>query len=222
MGKDLTTVSTNEADALALIGNAVTALKVNAENSRQSIEREASGKADQAGLEYQKQINAINNNLNLSANEREDAYAAAESQLATDTAAIKTWVAQQTANMETNLASLKGNLDDFVADMTDADGLLNTGLGEKTAATNNVLANLNKPLITETGVNPTTPSVYKKPVSKADLDKQLAEGTITQEQYNSQVQSIGGGTTTPAMATATPGATEDPLLKTLLSGASFA
>lgn len=219
MGKDLTTVSTNEADALALIGNAVSALHTKAEDSRLSIERDAKGKADQAGLEYQKQIDTINNNLNLSANEREDAYNAASTQLATDVAAIKTWQAQQEAVMEKNLAGLTSHLDNFIVDMTSDEGLLSSGLAEKTTATNQVLSSINQtPLTVETGVTTPIASIYRKPASKNDLDKQLADGEITQEQYNSQIQALGA---TPGASTAatTPTATEDPLLKNLLGTA---
>ena len=63
LGKDLSTVRTNEADSLAMIGNAVTKFKDNIRQTNISIETEATQKLDKAALDYKQQIQNIDNNL---------------------------------------------------------------------------------------------------------------------------------------------------------------
>lgn len=205
LGKDLGGVSTNEADSLAMIGNAVSALKERSSQSRVSIEREAQGKLDKAALDYKAQTDAIDTNLQLSANEREDAYAQAEVQLATDVANIKTWAAGMKLQADQTNAKLKELVDGFIGDMADTNALLNTDLGTKRTATNSVLNQIGlTPLDAETGAEQVSvgqqQKISKKYNSKTELDAALASGSISPLEYTSQLQTIQLGS--PALASA--------------------
>ncbi len=207
LGKDLGGVSTNEADSLAMIGNAVSALKERSSQSRVSIEREAQGKLDKAALDYKAQTDSIDANLQLSANEREDAYAQAEVQLATDVANIKTWASGMKLQAEQTNAKLKELVDGFIGDMASTNALLNTDLGTKRTATNSVLNQIGlTPLDAETGAENVSVGVKQKVSqkynSKTELDNALASGQITPLEYNAQLQTIQLGS--PTLASAAP------------------
>ena len=201
LAKDLGGVSTNEADSLAMIGNAVSALKDRSSQAKVSVEREAQGKLDKAALDYKGQIDSIDANLNLSANEREDAYAQADAQLATDIANVKSWAAGLKLQQEQTTAKLKDLLDGFIGDMTDSNALLNADIGTKKQATNAVLNQIGlTPMDVETSI--TTPSVGVKQKlaaktygSKDELDAALAAGQITPLQYSAQLESLQKGGT---------------------------
>lgn len=218
MGKDLSQVSTNEADAIAMIGNAVSTLKNKTVDTNTSIERDAKSKIDKATLDYSTQIKAIDNNLYLSANEREDAYATAEAQLADDRAKISTWAAGVKANVETQKMQLKAQLDQFIMSMTDSSGLLTSGLDQKVNATNEFLKNAKyTPLDTETGAQTVGgqgggyKGTGKTYANKAALDEALQSGELTPMEYNAQLSKL---TTAPTG----PVSTQDPLLASLMSG----
>lgn len=194
MGKDLSNISTNEADSLALIGNALTQFKENTLNTKNSIERETKSKQDKATLDYNAQIQAIDNNMMLNENEREDAYAAAESKLAGDIANINTWAAGQKLEYQKTQAALKQQFDDYIVQMTDSNGLLNAGLGEKTSATNALLEQMGfTPLQTETSLDNITGGVYQKSTSyksKEQLDQALASGQLSPLEYSQQIAAL--------------------------------
>lgn len=135
LGKDMSELSTNEADSLAMIGTALSTFKERVSLTRNSIETEAKSKADKATLDYNNQVKAIDLNLQLSADAREDAIAAADAQLAADTAAASKWATGLKLQVEMTLAQQKGTLDDFIVDMTDTTKSLNTDLATKQAAT---------------------------------------------------------------------------------------
>lgn len=192
MGKDISSVSRNEADSLALIGNALTSFKEKIGSTKTSIERDASSKLDKAALDYTGLINKIDADLHLSEQEKETAYAQAEADLSKNKAAIETWAAQQKLEAEKTLASMKGNLDDFILQMTDANGLLNSDLDTKKNATNKVLdAAGYTPLNEETDIADSKVGVYTKPAkSKEELDALLESGQISQQQYQQQLASM--------------------------------
>lgn len=223
MGKDITTISTNEADSLALIGNALQSFKTQTLNTKNSIERETQQKVDKATLDYNDQIKAIDNNLQLSANEREDAYAAAESQLATDVANINTWAAGQKLQAQQTQAALKAQFDDYINAMTDANGLLNSNLGTKVAATNEILKSAGfTPLETETNLDNVTSGVYqssnKTYKSKEELDSAMASGQVTPLEYSRQLAALQTGPTSAPSATLASAGGISPLSRTVTKG----
>ena len=175
LGKDMSNITTNEADSLALIGNAVTAFKTQTLNTKTSIEKDTSSKIDKATLDYNQNIQNIDLNTNLSANEREDAYAAAEAQLAIDTANIQTWASQQKLEYQKTVASQTGMLNDYIVNMTGSDKLLNSNVQIKTDYTSKTIADAGiTQLDTETGLAPLIAGVYQSPTktynSKEELD----------------------------------------------------
>ena len=224
MGKDLGSVSKNEADSLALIGNAVTTLKQRALDTQNSIERETKSKLDKAALDYNDQITAIDNNLQLSANEKADAYAAAETQLARDTAAITSWAANLKVQAEETMANNKALLDGYITDMTDAKGLLNSGLDEKTAATNDLLTQAGYTPLSQNAEDTNNQAgkyqkVSKKYNSIEELQNAIANGEITNQSEIEQQYAALTATGGSAMADASTDALypkkkslDDPLL----------
>lgn len=191
LGKDLNGLSTNEADSLALIGNAITNLQEESRLTRQSIEREASGKMDEAALSYSEKLAAIDSNLELSAYEKEAAYAEAEANLASAVAQIDAWASAQQFEYQKYEALQKDKLDNYIVNMTDASGLLNAGIQDKTTATNELLSSAGfTPLQQNAQVADTTVGNYQKPASKEELDRLLASGQITQAQYQAQLSQI--------------------------------
>lgn len=158
MGKDLGTISTGEADSLAMIGNALATFKERVSLTRNSIESEAKSKADKAALDYDAQIRAINANLQLDANAREDAIAAADTQLAVDTAKSLKWAAGLKLQVEMTIAEQKGTLDDFIVDMTDSQGLLDADLGTKQTATENFINSISSAVTFDAEGNLTMPT----------------------------------------------------------------
>lgn len=192
MGKDLSGVSKNEADSLALIGNAVTQFKQSVLNTKNSIERETSSKLDKAALDFDSATKAIDANLQLSANEREDAYNAASAQLAADKANIETWAAGVQLQAAQTQATTKNSLDNFIVDMTDSSKLLNGDLTSKQAATNDLLKQAGFTPLNVNDSSVTTPQGQgqNKPTTKSQLDTLLASGQITQAQYQQQLASL--------------------------------
>lgn len=196
MGKDLSGVSKNEADSLALIGNALTSFKEKIRMTNTSIEREATNKLDKAALDYSGLVNSIDANLYMGEQERETAYAQAEADLAKAKAGIETWAAQQKLEAEKTLATMKGNLDDFIVSMTDANGLLNKDLNTKKDATNKVLQAAGyTPLKEETDIQDTKVGVYTKPAAtEEELQALLKSGQITPQQYQQQLAALNQNT----------------------------
>lgn len=187
LGKDMSEVSKNEADALALIGNALNAFKEKIVLTKNSIETQTKSQIDKASLDYDNIIKSIDANLQLSANEREDAYAAAEVQLQQDTFNIKQWAAgaQSTANQ--TIASNKNALDDFIVQMTSNDKLLNGDLASKQTATNDLLSSISGTQLDQETAGVPKPGVYKASRAKslADVynqDNGVASGGVSAEQ----------------------------------------
>lgn len=195
LGKDLSTVRTNEADSLAMIGNAVTKFKENLTQTNIGIERESTQKLDKAALDYNQQIKSIDANLTLSAAEREEAYAQAEAQLAADSQAITQWATGLKVQAQQFQMQMQGELDNFVADMLDENGLLNTGLEQKRGATNQILTKMG---FTPLETNPTTTDpgvgVYQKAnmsyKDKESLEAALQRGEITPLDYQKQLDQM--------------------------------
>lgn len=234
LGKDLSNITTNEADSLALIGNALTSFKTSILNTKNSIERETTQKTDKATLDYNQQIQTIDSNLNLSANEREDAYAAAETQLASDVANIKTWTAQQKMEYDKTVSNTKGVLDNFITSMTDSNGLLNSNLESKKAAANKTLKDAGLTTMdTETDITTPTAGVYQSSAktygSKEELDSALAAGQVTPLEYSQKLAQLQGSQATPSAIASTAsttsaggqtlptGVSNDPLLRALFA-----
>lgn len=213
LGKDLGGVSTNEADSLALIGNAVSALKDRSLQTRVSVEREAQGKLDKAALDYKAQVDAIDANTQLAGNEREDAYAQAEVQLATDIANIQSWAAGLKLQQEQTNAKLKELVDGYISDMTSTNALLNTDLTTKKQATNSVLSQIGlTPLDIETGAQTTSLGVKQKTTTKKpDEDLSLLAGVNISSLINPQTTPA---VTAPAPVFKTP---EDELIRAALA-----
>jgi len=200
MGKDLAGVSTNEADSLAMIGNAITSLKSKTVLAKNQVETETKSKLDKAALDYDTQVKAIDNNLQLSGNEREDAYAEAEAQLAQDTANIKSWATGLKLQAEQTAAKTKDMLDAYIVDMTDSKGLLDTDLTTKKDATNKLLSSAGyTPLVENPSITDPISGVYQKVTqkykTKAELDAALSSGEIAPLEYNKElatIQNAGG------------------------------
>mgnify|MGYP006910060087 CR=1 FL=1 len=200
MGKDLAGVSTNEADSLAMIGNAITSLKSKTVLAKNQVETETKSKLDKAALDYDTQVKAIDNNLQLSGNEREDAYAEAEVQLAQDTANITSWATGLKLQAEQTAAKTKEMLDAYIVDMTDSKGLLDTDLTTKKDATNKLLSSAGyTPLVENPSVTDPISGVYQKVTqkykTKAELDAALSSGEIAPLEYTKElatIQNAGG------------------------------
>lgn len=208
MGKDLGGISTNEADSLALIGNAVEALKNRSRQGRESVEREAQGKLDKSALDYKAQIDAIDANTQLSANEREDSYAQADTQLGTDIANIRSWAAGMKLQADQTTAKLKDLLDGFIGDMSSTNALLNADLGTKKQATNSVLTQMGlTPLDVEKSPIPSIGQqrkITKTYSSREELDSAYARGEIQPLEYARQLDALQKGGASAALAFANP------------------
>lgn len=229
MGKDLSSTSKNEADSIALIGQAVTTLKQRALDTQNSIERETKSKLDKAALDYNDQITAIDNNLMLGANEKADAYAAAETQLAKDTAAITSWASSLKVQAEQTMATNMASFDAYASDMTDQNKMLGADLQTKVDATNKLLAAAGfTPLAQNSSSIDNTVGVYqnstKKYNSAEEVQAALASGEINQSQAERAIASLTSGTNSNiAAATPTPGnplldrTKADPLMASVLA-----
>lgn len=220
MGKDLGSVSKNEADALALIGTAVTNLKQKALDTNTSIERETKGKLDKAALDYKDQITAIDNNLMLGGNEKEDAYAAAKTQLARDTASITSWAAGLKLQAEQTMAANQGILDDFIVKATDEKNQTASGIAglegdtnqKLTAAGFTQLAQNSEDLNGKVGQYQKTTTKYK---TAEEVQNALANGQISSSEAEQAMSGLNSGANQgTAMADATGATGVNPLDKT--------
>lgn len=142
LGKDISKVSGNEADAIALIGNAVSTLGKKFQDTKDSIEKEATNKLQEVQLQYKQQIDSIDLNMFKNEKDREDAYKAAEAQLTSDIAKINSWAGQAKVQVSMQLATMQTNLDNFIVDMTDVNGGLSRDLTANTEAANNTIKNI--------------------------------------------------------------------------------
>jgi hypothetical protein len=223
MGKDLSGVSANEADSLAMIGNAITGLKSKTVLAKNQVETETKSKLDKAALDYDTQVKAIDQNLQLSGNEREDAYAQAEVQLAQDTANINSWSTGLKLQAEQTAAKTKEMLDSYIVDMTDSKGLLDTDLNTKKEATNKLLSSAGyTPLVENANVTDPTAGVYQKTVqkykSKAELDAALASGAIQPLDYSKELATLqNGGGAAPDQNQVLASSQRDPLMSALFA-----
>jgi len=210
LGKDMSNITTNEADSLALIGNAVTAFKTQTLNTKTSIEKDTSSKIDKATLDYNQNIQNIDLNTNLSANEREDAYAAAEAQLAIDTANIQTWASQQKIEYQKTVASQTGMLNDYIVNMTGSDKLLNSNVQIKTDYTSKTIADAGiTQLDTETGLAPVTAGVYQSLTKTYNSKEELDASGLQQSnpmEYQRQLTLLQSGSQPAIASTSTPSA----------------
>ncbi len=214
MGKDLSTLSTQNADALAVIGNAIAGVKSKSADLNNSIEKDTQQKKDQAAFDYKDKIAAIDANMTLSANEKQDAYDAADAALQTNIASINSWAAGLQVQAAQNTAALKEKLDEFILANTNASGALTTSLTDaQKAAAALVAGSANTTLTPGAQGTDTSQGTYQAPApTKADLDKQLAAGQITQEQYNTQLAALQSSPATLIAAAPTAGATAAPAL----------
>jgi hypothetical protein len=201
MGKDLGSVSKNEADALTLIGTAVANLKQNALNTNTSIERETKTKLDKASLDYNDQITAIDNNLMLGANEKADAYAAAETQLARDTASITSWASGLKLQAEETMAANQGVLDDFIVKATDESSQTASGISTLDGDTNQKLVAAGyTQLAQNSGDINNKAGQYQKAGSKyttpEEIQNAIANGEISSAEGEQQLASLNSGSNT--------------------------
>lgn len=210
LGKDLSEVSTSEADAMAQIGNATAAFKEKVVLTKNSIENEANSQQAKATLDYNNQIKAIDANLQLSANEREDAYAAADAQLAADTAEIAKWTAGLKLQVQTTIAQQASKLDDFVVDMTDSQKLLGADLATKKAATDAFVQDISTSMTLDKEGNLVNPSAGVKQKKSIKSLEELYDPTKVAS------TAPGGGAGTPGQGTVQNiSAKQDPLLAAL-------
>jgi hypothetical protein len=184
LGKDLSGISKNEADSLALIGSALTSFKNNVLDQRNSIETETKSKLDKAALEYDDMIKGIDQNIYAAKNQKAEAFAQAEAELSEKVASIKQWEAGLKLQAEQTQASMKESLDSFVLDMTDSNGKLNAGLNDKISATNEIQRasgrtelDMNDPSILDNKVG-VFQKTAKKYSSLEELQDALAKGEI--------------------------------------------
>jgi len=184
LGKDLSGISKNEADSLALIGSALTSFKNKVLDQKNVIETETKSKLDKAALEYDDQIKAIDQNIYSAKNQKAEAFAQAEAELSEKVAAIKQWEAGLKLQAAQAQDAMKASLDNFVLDMTDSNGKLNAGLNEKVAATNEIQKasgrtelDMNDPSILENKVG-VFQKTSKKYNSLEELQDALAKGEI--------------------------------------------
>jgi hypothetical protein len=216
MGKDMSQVSKGEADSLALIGNALATFQQKIVLTKNSIETEAKSKLDKAALDYDSMIKNIDVNLQLSANEREDAYAAAEAQLASDTANIKTWAAGVQFQAQQTIAQQKGVLDNFIVDMTSGDKLLNSDLTSKQQATKSLVDSISTSVTLDKEGNLGTPTqgVYK--AAPARTLASLYEPQGVRPDGLSSV-ALGSGTMQQTGTIQNVSARQDPLLNSIFA-----
>lgn len=184
LGKDLSGISKNEADSLALIGSALTSFKNKVLDQKNVIETETKSKLDKAALEYDDQIKAIDQNIYAAKNQKAEAFAQAEAELSEKVASIKQWEAGLKLQAAQAQDAMKASLDNFVLDMTDSNGKLNAGLNEKVAATNEIQKasgrtelDMNDPSILENKVG-VFQKTAKKYASLEELQDALAKGEI--------------------------------------------
>lgn len=198
LGKDISKLSTNEADALALIGNAVSTLGKKYQDTKDSIEKEASGALGKAQLEYKQQLDAINLNMFKSEQDREDAYRQAEAQLSSDIAKINTWVAQSQVQVKMQLAQLSTNLDNFIVDMTDLNGGLARDLTTNQEQAQNLVSSISKGFTFDTvDVGQASKQAVKFTSKPQDEDSLFNQDMLQRAAL------FGGGTPTEAGASAT-------------------
>lgn len=201
LGKDLSGISKNEADSLALIGSALTSFKNKVLDQKNTIETETKSKLDKAALEYDDQIKAIDQNIYSAKNQKAEAFAQAEAELSEKVAAIKQWEAGLKLQAAQAQDAMKASLDNFVLDMTDANGKLNASLNEKVAATNEIQKasgrtelDMNDPSILENKVG-----VFQKTKKKyntlEELQNALNSGEIDAAEAEQQRIALSGAPT---------------------------
>lgn len=201
LGKDLSGISKNEADSLALIGSALTSFKNKVLDQKNVIETETKSKLDKAALEYDDQIKAIDQNIYAAKNQKAEAFAQAEAELSEKVAAIKQWEAGLKLQAAQAQDAMKASLDNFVLDMTDANGKLNASLNEKVAATNEIQKasgrtelDMNDPSILENKVG-----VFQKTKKKyntlEELQNALNSGEIDAAEAEQQRIALSGAPT---------------------------
>lgn len=196
LGKDLSTVTTNEADSIAAIGKAVVSLKDKTIDAKNSVETSTKQQVDKATLDYNAQIKAIDEDVNLAADEKETAYYNAEVNLQNNIVKINTWAAQTKIDQENQQKLLQAQLDSLILGLTDDKGGLNSSLQEKLAATQSYIdaAGYTTKLDSESNLTDTTVGQKKTTSykSKSELDQALASGEITQGQYSTYLSQLGG------------------------------
>lgn len=206
LGKDMSKVSTNEADSIAMIGNAITAVKNKAEETRLDIEHEATQKQNEAGRDYQKQLSQIE--LNEYANEQQRAVdiQQAEAGLAAATANITNWASQAKANLGLQIAQLGTKLDDFVTNMASSNGLLNASIDEKQQATSGILsAAKNITLDQDSSAQTSKTAKYVSKAKKPEEQNGLFTGDnlLTAVSGNTDATALAGGNADPLMGAVT-------------------
>ena len=199
MGKDLSSLSTQNADAMAVIGNAISAVKQKATDLMNSVETQTQSQLDKAAIDYKNQVAAIDQNLQLAGNQRADALNAAAAKLQADTANIQSWA----AGLKVQAAQLTGNLTDqlnqFITGQVTANGQLSSDLNTAQQNTDSFVQGINNTSLTPgaQSANP-QPAVQQKSTNKSQLDQLLASGQITQAQYDQQLAQISGAPQTLA------------------------
>lgn len=195
LGKDLSGITTNEADAIAAIGKAVVSLKDKTIDAKNAIETSTKQQVDKATLDYNAQVKAIDEDVNLAADAKEEAYYNAEVNLQNNIAKINTWAAQTKIDQENQQKLLQAQLDALILDVTDEKNLTNTALSNSLAKAKEYAekagyTSLNQETaLTDTTVGQKRTTAYK---SKAELDQALASGEITQGQYSTYLAQLGG------------------------------
>lgn len=203
MGKDLNSLSSQNADALAVIGNAISAVKQKSIDLQNQVETDTKQKLDQAGFDYKAQIDAINANTQLDANQLQDAYDAADAKLQADIANINSWAAGLQVQAAQITAANTNTLNDFITSNVDASGNLTSDLNTAQSKLSGLVTDVSNTSLTQ-GAQTQAPqtAVFAGNVTKQQLDAMLASGQITQAQYQSQLAQLQGSQQTSVLAAA--------------------
>lgn len=222
LGKDMSSISTNEADSLSVIAKAITAVKQKARDAETSIQNSTKSQLDKAALDYNTQIGQIDNTIFNSELDREDAINAAEAKLASDVASINTWANTQKVGITQQRQAQKDQLDMFVLNLLDdKKGMLST-LQQKQAEAAKFLSSIG------TGVkldSVATPTAQAGTGGNFNTGLTLASINNPEDELLQSLTGTGGTSTTSTTSTGSkyklpqlavnPLLQQDPLLSTL-------
>lgn len=208
MGKDLSGISTQNADAMAVIGNAIAAVKQKASDLSTQVETSTKQQLDKAALDYKSQIDAIDANTQLDDNARQDAYDQASAKLSSDTAAIQSWAAGLKVQAAQTAASLKDQLDGFITDNVDSQGNTTSSLSDLQKKSAGILASAqNTTLDQGSTIADPTQGVFQNAntsyATKDALDAAFQAGKLTPDEYQAQLLRIQSNVT-PSTTAAAP------------------
>lgn len=192
LSKDLGTLSTNEADSLALIGNAVTSLKKKTEEARTQLDVETKNKQDQAALQYYARIDQIQGQLDLAEDEKADRLAQAQTELYANLAGIETWLSNTKISIAQQFAKNSEALDTLTESLLDEAGGVTASVDEKAKAAESAMASMGYQITMEPTAQfqPRQIKAQKTYNSKEELDAALQNGEIDQTSYQTELANL--------------------------------